>query len=81
MISWGIAGETASQPLKQMHQKIIKIIESKSISNCSFNTPSIKLSITKIYNIINKKLVNFVSVSQRKTTVAYPPFSRSIFAT
>jgi len=34
-----------------MHQKIIKIIESKSISNCSSNTPSKKLSITKIYEL------------------------------
>jgi len=51
IISWGSAGETVLKPLKQMHQKIIKIIESKSMSNCSSNTPSKKLSITKIYEL------------------------------
>jgi len=51
IISWGSAAETALKPLKQMHQKIIKIIESKSISNSSSNPPSKKLSITKIYEL------------------------------
>ena len=57
IISWGSAGETVLKPLKQMHQKIIKIIESKSMSNCSSNTPSKKLSITKIYELENGKFM------------------------
>jgi len=57
IISWCSAGETALKPLKQMHQKIIKIIESKSISNCSSNTPSKKFSITKIYELEIGKFV------------------------
>jgi len=47
IVSWGRAGETALKPLKHMHQKIIKINESKSISNCSSNPPSKILLVTK----------------------------------
>jgi len=73
IISWGSAGETALMPLKQMHQKVIKIIESKSISNYSSNTPCKKLSITKIYELEIAK--SCFSITREN----YPPFSQNTF--